>query len=323
MALLELRDLSVRFRQPDGEVLAVDGVDLDVGEAECVAVVGESGSGKSQAFLAVMGLLAANGRASGSARFEGRELLGLGASELDRLRGAAVGYVFQDALASLTPHLRIGEQLVETLRVHRRMDGDGARAEARRMLDRVQVPDAAARMRQYPHELSGGTRQRVAIAAALMPRPRLLVADEPTTGLDVTVQAEVVRLFGELRRELDMALVLVTHDLGVVAGLADRVAVMYAGRLVEEGAAARVLGRPLHPYTAGLLAAVPRLDDPPGGAMRTIAGTPPRPGNRPSGCAFHPRCGRAGATCATAAPLRAGRGRGYVACHHPLGEEGP
>jgi len=234
------------------------------------------------------------------------------------VRGPGIGYVFQDTLGSLTPHLRIGDQLVECLRAHRSVDAGMALAEARRMLERVRVPDPVTRLRQYPHELSGGMRQRVAIAAALMARPRLLVADEPTTALDVTVQAQVVDLFRELRRELGMALVLVSHDLGVVASLADRVVVMYAGRVVEEDSVSGLFSGPAQPYTAALLQALPRLDDMPGTPMRTVAGVPPRPGERLGGCAFAPRCTRATGTCTRLRPGLEGVPGRRVACHHPL-----
>ncbi len=317
MPLLSIQGLSVRFATPAGEVPAVDGLDLDVEERECVAIVGESGSGKSQALLAATGLLAANGSATGRVRFDDEDILG-DATKLARLRGAGIGFVFQDAAGSLTPHLTIGSQMAETLQAHRNADRASALAEARRMLDLVQVPDAPARLAQYPHELSGGTRQRVAIAAALVARPRLLIADEPTTALDVTVQAQVVQLFRTLQAELGMALVLVTHDLGVVAGLAARVVVMYAGRKVEEGDIASLFRAPRHPYTGGLLAAVPRLDDDPARPMRTVPGVPPRPGRRPAGCAFSPRCAQASDRCRQMAPGWT-PGRHGVACHHPLG----
>lgn len=318
MALLEVENLSVSFETPSGALPAVRGIDLAIEAADCVAIVGESGSGKSQALLACIGLLAANGRAAGRVRFADRELLGSDERSLGRVRGTGIGFVFQDAAGSLTPHLTVGEQLIEAACVRGGTDRATARAEAARMLERVHVPDAAARMRQYPHELSGGTRQRVAIAAALMPRPQLLVADEPTTALDVTVQAQVVELFRELRRELDTALILVTHDLGVVAGLAGRVVVMYAGRIVEEAPTGQLFAAPRHPYTAGLLAALPRLDDEPAAAMRTIAGSPPRPGELPAGCAFRLRCPRASARCAGEDPRLGSRAAQRVACHHPL-----
>jgi oligopeptide transport system ATP-binding protein len=322
MTLLEIRNLSVRFATPSGVVPAVNGVDLDIGDGECVAIVGESGSGKTQTLLASAGLLAANGLASGSVRFAGAEILGLPERQLERLRGPGIGYVFQDALGSLTPHLRIGDQLAESLQAHRDVDRATALAEARRMLEQVHVPDAAARLGQYPHELSGGTRQRVAIAAALMPQPRLLIADEPTTALDVTVQAQVVDLFRELRAELGMALALVTHDLGIVAGLAERVVVMYAGSIVEEGDTSTLFRAPAHPYTAGLIEALPRLDDDADAPMRTIVGVPPRPGTASAGCAFAPRCARRSERCSVESPVLAAGGSARVACHHPETREG-
>jgi oligopeptide transport system ATP-binding protein len=257
MALLEIRALTVDFAAAP-PVRAVDGVELSVGAQESVAIVGESGSGKSQLLLACTGLLAANGCATGSVRFDGQELLGPG-DPAASVRGRGIGFVFQDASGSLTPHRRIGDQLAEVAAAVRGLACDAATAEARRLLDCVRLPDPDRRLRQYPHELSGGMRQRVAIALALAARPRLLFADEPTTALDVTVQAEILALVGGLCREFGMALLLVTHDLGVVAALADRIAVMNAGRLVEIAAAADFLRGPGHPYSAGLLAAVPTL----------------------------------------------------------------
>jgi len=321
MPLLEVDNLKVRFATPEGGVTGVAGVDLSIEAGECVAIVGESGSGKSQTLLACTGLLAANGRATGRVRFDGADLLGRDEHVLDAVRGTGIGFVFQDALGSLTPHLTVERQLVEAGTVRAGTDRNRAREDALRMLERVHVPDAASRLRQYPHELSGGTRQRVAIAAALMPRPRLLIADEPTTALDVTVQAQVVALFRELREEFDMALALVTHDLGVVAGLAERVIVMYAGRIVEEAPAARFFREPRHPYSAGLLEALPRLDDEPGGAMRTIPGWPPRPGEALEGCPFQPRCARATARCRQEEPALLPAAGGRTACHHPLDVE--
>lgn len=317
MALLDIRGLCVDF----GGVRphrAVDSVDLSVEERECVAIVGESGSGKSQLLLACTGLLAANGRAGGSVRFAGEELLGE-AGPMARVRGRGIGFVFQDSGGSLTPHRRIGEQLAETAVAAHHLSRRAAFSEAERMLERVQLPDARRRLAQYPHELSGGMRQRAAIAAALVARPRLLFADEPTTALDVTVQAEILALLAELGRELGMAILLVTHDLGVVAGLADRIAVLYAGRIVELSAAPQFLAGPGHPYGAGLLGALPRLDDAPGAEFRTIRGAPPRPGERFAGCRFEPRCPRAQALCReTDPPLLAEASGLALACHFPL-----
>jgi len=315
MALLEISGLTVEFGAAR-RIRAVDQVDLAVERHSCVAIVGESGSGKSQLLHACTGLLAANGRASGSVRFDGIELLGAGDPAV-RVRGRGIGFVFQDAAGSLTPHRRIGDLLAETGMAARGMARREALAEAERMLERVRLSDAGDRLAQYPHELSGGMRQRVAIAAALMPRPQLLFADEPTTALDVTVQAEIMALLGELGRELGMALLLVTHDIGVVAGLADRIAVMYAGRIVEVAEAGRFLCGPQHPYSAGLLAAVPTLDDVPG-ELRTIPGLPPRADALPPGCRFEPRCPRAQARCRREDPPLVARAATAVACHYPL-----
>ncbi len=310
MALLEIKGLTVDFRGSRA-LRAVDHVDLSVERRSCVAIVGESGSGKSQLLLACTGLLAANGRASGSVRFDGQELLGAG-DPAARARGRGIGFVFQDASGSLTPHRRIGDQLAEL----------GSLAEAERMLERVQLPEARRHLSVYPHELSGGMRQRVAIAAALMQRPQLLFADEPTTALDVTVQAEIIALLADLCTEFGMAMLLVTHDLGVVSGLADRIAVMYAGRIVESAPSADFLAGPRHPYSAGLLAAVPSIDDPPGADLRTIAGTPPRPGTVLPGCRFEPRCAQAQARCRGEDPPWVEQQGAGIACHFPL-KQGP
>ncbi|MGQ0384471.1 MAG: ABC transporter ATP-binding protein [Gammaproteobacteria bacterium] len=320
MALLEIRNLTVDFSGAR-PVRAVDDVDFDVAARECFAIVGESGSGKSQLLLACVGLLAGNGVARGSVRFEGSELLGAG-DPAAAVRGRGIGFVFQDAGGSLTPHRRIGDLLAEAGVAAHGASWRAARAEGARMLERVRLPHAASLLPQYPHELSGGMRQRVAIALALLPRPQLLFADEPTTALDVTVQAGIVTLLAELCRDLGMALVLVTHDLGVVAALAERIAVMYAGRLVEIADATRFLRGPQHPYGAGLLAAVPALEG--SGPMQTIPGTPPVPGARFTGCRFEPRCPRAEARCRGEDPPLLARGGGEVACHFPLqGESAP
>ena len=306
MALLEISGLTVDFGGPRA-IRAVDHVDLSVECKQCVAIVGESGSGKSQLLLACTGLLAVNGHAGGSVRFDGSELLGPD-DPAARVRGRGIGFVFQDASGSLTPHRRVGDQLAEM----------GTLADAKRMLERVRLPEAQRHLRDYPHELSGGMRQRVAIAAALMLRPRLLFADEPTTALDVTVQAGIIDLLCELCRELGMGMLLVTHDLGVVAGLADRIAVMYAGRIVESAPSADFLAGPRHPYSAGLLAAVPSIDDPPGSELRTIAGAPPRPGTVLPGCRFEPRCAQAQARCRVEDPPWVEQDGGGIACHFPL-----
>ena len=271
-AVLALEGLTVTFATAAGAVKAVEGLSLSVAPGECLGVAGESGAGKSQAFLAVMGLLAANGRVSGSARFAGTELIGLGAAALDEVRGARIGMVFQDPMTSLTPHLTVGDQIAEVMVRHLDLRRTAARGRALELLERVQLTDPARRMRQYPHELSGGMRQRAGIAIALACGPQLLIADEPTTALDVTVQAQILALLAGLKREHSMAMVLITHDMGVVAGVADRVAVMRAGRLVEAGAVAAILKAPRDPYTRELVrAAAPAA----GGAQS--AGAAPAP----------------------------------------------
>jgi oligopeptide/dipeptide ABC transporter ATP-binding protein len=258
--VLSIDDLKIDFRTHDGVVNAIRGVSLNVERGEVLGVVGESGSGKSQTFMAVMGLLAANGAVSGSVRFQGQEILGLKPRALNKIRGSKMTMIFQDPLTALTPHVRIGEQIAEPLRLHLGMSDKAARAHAKDWLQRVRIPDAARRLDQYPHELSGGMRQRVMIAAAMACSPELLIADEPTTALDVTVQAEILDLMAELGRETGTAMVLITHDMGVIARLADRVCVMKSGAYVEEGPAEAIFAAPKDPYTQALLEAIPRLD---------------------------------------------------------------
>jgi oligopeptide transport system ATP-binding protein len=317
--LLQVEDLAVEFATADGPVQAVAGVSLEVRGGECLAVVGESGSGKTQLLLACLGLLTGNGRASGSVRFEGQELLGAGEPVLDAVRGAKLALLSQDPLSALTPHLRIETQLVEGLLERGLARPDEARGRALAALREVGIAEPEARLRQYPHELSGGMRQRAALAMALMCGPRLLFADEPTTALDVSVQARILALLARVR-DRGVGILIITHDLGVVAGLADRVAVMYAGRIVEQAPAATLFAAPSHPYTHALLAAVPRLHGPADSRLASIAGQPPRPGEAVAGCAFAPRCPRADARCRRERPAihRLAGLEAEVACHYPL-----
>ena len=302
--VLEVAGLSLGFRQ-DGRMLGVlDGISFRAEAGKTLAIVGESGCGKSVASLAIMGLLPENAEVSGSARLMGRDLLGMSAEERRALRGAEMAMIFQEPMTSLNPAFTAGEQVAEALRLHQRLDRDAAFKAAIAMLEKVRIPDAARRARQYPHQLSGGMRQRVMIAIALACRPKLLIADEPTTALDVTVQAQILALLDDLKRETGTAVILITHDLGVVADHADDVVVMYAGRVAEQAQAAALFARPEHPYTIGLLGAAPAAGMR-GERLASIEGTVPDLRAPPPGCRFAPRCPFAIARCAEGAPALA------------------
>jgi oligopeptide/dipeptide ABC transporter ATP-binding protein len=312
--VLDISDLTVAFEGRDQMLRAVRGIDLVVRPGEVVGVVGESGSGKSAAMLAVMALLAEGAQVTGQVRFQGEDLLRASPARLRSLRGGQIGMVFQDPMTSLNPVLTVGHQLAEAVSVHSR--GMGRKAALRRaveLLERVAIADAARRVSSYPHELSGGMRQRVMIAMAIANDPVLLIADEPTTALDVTIQAQILEVLGRLRDEQGLAIVLITHDLGVVAGLADTVNVMYAGRIVEHGRVDDVFQAPQHPYTRRLLACLPRLDR--RQELEPIGGTPPSLTALPAGCAFCPRCREAIEVCMTVDPPLLPVGPGEAACH--------
>ncbi|MFE2056399.1 ABC transporter ATP-binding protein [Streptomyces sp. NPDC059446] len=301
--LLEVRDLHVEFHTRDGVAKAVNGVNYSVAEGETLAVLGESGSGKSVTAQAIMGILdMPPGKISGGeVLFKDRDLLKLKPEERRRVRGQEMAMIFQDALSSLNPVLSVGEQLGEMFVVHRGMSRGDAKAKAIELMDRVRIPAARERVGNFPHQFSGGMRQRIMIAMALALEPDLIIADEPTTALDVTVQAQVMELLAELQRELNMGLILITHDLGVVADVADKIAVMYAGRIVETSPVHDIYKAPAHPYTKGLLRSIPRLDQK-GQELYAIKGLPPNLLHIPPGCAFHPRCPMAQAVCRTDVP---------------------
>jgi oligopeptide/dipeptide ABC transporter ATP-binding protein len=311
--ILHVRDLRVTFSTADGRAPAVRGVDLDIRPGEALAVVGESGSGKSVTMLALLGLLR-SAEVTGSARYRGTELVGLDAATLRTIRGNKVAMIFQDPMASLNPVLTIGRQMSMVMRAHQPELGKReARARAVELLDQVAISQASRRFDSYPHELSGGMRQRVMIAMAISNRPEVLIADEPTTALDVTVQAQIMELLDDLRHEHNLAMVLITHDLGVVAGTSDRVTVMYAGRIVESGPVVPVFAAPTHPYTRGLLACLPRLDVRQE-VQAAIGGTPVSPMSLPPGCPFGPRCPDVRPECTTAEPALVGVGDRAAAC---------
>jgi peptide/nickel transport system ATP-binding protein len=321
MALLEVRDLSVTFkRKGTRPFTAVDGVGFDVEPGRTVGLVGESGSGKSVTALAIMGLLPKRGaEARGSVRFEGTDLLTLSDKQLRDKRGRDLGMVFQDPLSSLNPVIPIGLQIAEVLERHRGMNRKQANGEAKELLDRVGIPDPLRRLSEYPHQLSGGMRQRALIAIALACKPRLLIADEPTTALDVTIQAQILALLSELVRETGTALIMITHDLGVVAGLCDEVNVMYGGRVVERAERHALFGSARHPYTHGLLESIPRLDAPRGEKLVPIKGSVADNIPWDHGCAFAPRCPNALDRCREVTPELVPDNGGMLRCHNPVG----
>jgi peptide/nickel transport system ATP-binding protein len=320
VALLEVQDLQVHFRSRDGINRAVDGLTFHVEQGETLAIVGESGCGKSVTSMSLLGLIPPRaGRIAGAIRFQGQDLLNACPRELQRIRGNEISMIFQEPMSSLNPLLTIGRQIAETVRLHQGLDRQAAHARAIEMLTLVGIPEPAQRVREYPHELSGGMRQRVMIAIALACNPRLLIADEPTTALDVTIQAQILGLMRSLKESTGTAIILITHDLGVVAETAQRVMVMYAGRKVEEAPVRELFAHPLHPYTKGLLGAVPRL----GSSLRgqtsklsEIPGQVPSLKQRISGCVFADRCPVATDVCRTLAPAMQEKRPGHAAACH-------
>ncbi len=320
MSLLEVEGLKVAFRGRHGPIVAVDDVSFTVEQGEIVGLVGESGSGKSVTALSLLRLLPKTARVlAGSIRFDGQEVLTLSARRMRALRGNQAALVFQDPMSSLNPTLTIGRQIAESYALHNRDSGRAALTRAGDLLDAVGVPNAAARLGDYPHQFSGGMRQRVMIAMALACSPQLLIADEPTTALDVTIQAQILRLLVDLQRQFNMAVILITHDMGVVAEMADRVLVMYAGQVVEQGAVVPLFERPAHPYTEALLRCVPRLDGAiDKGRLASIQGIPPDLAFLPPGCRFAPRCPRARPACLDETPrLRTVLPGRAIACIDP------
>ncbi|MBJ7554800.1 oligopeptide ABC transporter ATP-binding protein OppD [Marinomonas spartinae] len=319
--ILEVDNLRVNFKTPDGLVTAVNDLTFNLAQGETLGIVGESGSGKSQTAFALMGLLAGNGVIEGEARFEGQNILTLNEKAMNHIRSEKIAMIFQDPMTSLNPYMKVGKQLMEVLLLHKGMNKADAFEASVKMLDAVKMPEARKRMNMYPHEFSGGMRQRVMIAMALLCQPKLLIADEPTTALDVTVQAQILTLLNELKADFNTSIIMITHDLGVVAGLCDKVLVMYAGRTMEYGQTEDVFYRPTHPYTKGLLEAIPRLDGD-GGALATIAGNPPNLLNLPAGCPFQERCLYAEDRCRKESPVLEEYQPGKLrACHKPVNWE--
>ena len=322
MSLLQVKNLGVSFATHDGVVNAVNGVNFELDRGQTLGIVGESGSGKSQSVLAMMGLLAKNGRPSGEALYKGQNLLTMSASQLNGIRGDRLSMIFQDPMTSLNPYLTVERQMTEVLELHKGMTRKQAKKRAIELLEAVRIPEAARRVDMYPHEFSGGMRQRVMIAMALLCEPEVLIADEPTTALDVTVQAQILTLLKDLQRDFGTAIIMITHDLGVVAGLCDNVMVMYGGRVMEYGTANDIFYQPSHPYTVGLLGALPRLDHD-GAELMSIPGNPPNMANMPKGCPFAERCEHASQQCVDTLPqlvVSPLNNRVQRACHKPAAE---
>lgn len=317
--LLQIKNLTVTFKVQDGTVKAVNGISFKVYNGEIVGIVGESGSGKSQSMLAIMGLLAQNGITHGSVVFNGKELIGLKDNALNKIRGNEIAMVFQDPMTSLNPYLKISAQMTEILILHKQISYKQALAKSIEMLEKVKIPDAKNRIHLYPHEFSGGMRQRVMIAMMLLTSPKLLIADEPTTALDVTVQAQILELLKELRKELGMAIVFITHDMGVVANLCDRVNVMYGGGLMETATIDQIFNSPAHPYTQALLNSIPSIDEEVE-KLLTIAGEPPNLLQLPDGCPFQNRCSSFTQNCINNVSLRRISSRHVSKCTLPIGE---
>ena len=313
--LLQIDDLSVKFSTPDGTVSAVNGLSFDLDVGETLAIVGESGSGKTQLAFATLGLLARNGRAEGSVRFEGREILNLPEEKLNAIRAEKISMIFQDPMTSLNPFMRVGDQMAEVLQLHKGLSKRRALDESAKMLDAVRIPDAKSRLRMYPHEFSGGMRQRIMIAMSLLCKPKLLIADEPTTALDVTVQAQIMALMADIQRDFGAAIILITHDLGIVAGACERTLVMYGGQVGEQGPVRELFANPKHPYTRALLETVPHVRGARAERLKVIQGQPPMLSGQPTACPFRDRCPEAMPRCAQENPWRISVGHSHdVAC---------